>query len=255
MKRKELKDMISNEIKEAVGYKYAQVAVDPNRRYNFPVGKKFAESVGYPKHLLDALPDSLTESFCGVNYPPSFAEMKKGDIVLDIGCGAGLDLYIASQIVGSDGKVIGIDIADEMVEKAQDNMKKVGVINVDVRKAHSDNIPIEDNSVDVITSNGIYNLSPNKEAVFREAYRALKPGGKIAFSEIVLKRELEVEIRKSIDDWFRCIGGALPEKSFLNLMKKVGFVNVKVLSRGRNARTGHELAMFANIRALKPVDK
>jgi ubiquinone/menaquinone biosynthesis C-methylase UbiE len=255
MKRKELKDMTASEIKEAVRNKYAQVAVDPKKEQNFPVGKGFAESVGYPKFLLDTLPDSLTESFSGVNYPPSFAEMKKGDVVLDIGCGAGLDLYIASQIVGPDGRVIGIDIADEMVEKAKDNMEKVGVTNVDVRRAHSDDIPIEDNSVDVVTSNGIYNLSPDKGAVFREAYRVLKPGGKIAFSEIVLKRELEVEVRKSIDDWFRCIGGALTEKSFLTLMKKVGFVNVKVLSKGRNARTRHKLAMFANITALKPVGK
>lgn len=225
------------------------------KEQNFPVGKKFAESVGYPKRLLDALPQSLTESFSGVNYPPSFAEMKKGDVVLDIGCGAGLDLFIASQIVGPDGKAIGIDIGEEMVEKAKDNMKKLGVTNVDVRRGHSDNLPIEDNSVDVITSNGIYNLSPDKEAVFREAYRVLKPGEKIAFSEIVLKMELNVDVRKNIDDWFRCIGGALPEKSFLNLMKKFGFVKVKVFSRGRNARTRHELALFANIVALKPIRK
>jgi ubiquinone/menaquinone biosynthesis C-methylase UbiE len=255
MKRKELEDFTPNEIKEAVRNKYAQVAVNPKKEQNFPVGKKFAESVGYPKRLLDALPQSLTESFSGVNYPPSFAEMKKGDVVLDIGCGAGLDLFIASQIVGPDGKVIGIDMGEEMVEKAKDNMKKLGVTNVDVRRGHSDNLPIEDNSVDVITSNGIYNLSPDKEAVFREAYRVLKPGGKIAFSEIVLKMELDVDVRKSIDDWFRCIGGALPEKSFLNLMKKFGFVKVKVFSRGRNARTRHELALFANIVALKPIRK
>jgi arsenite methyltransferase len=255
MKRKELEDLTPNEIKEAVRNKYAQVAVHPKKEQNFPVGKEFAESVGYPKLLLDALPDSLTESFSGVNYPPSFAEMKKGDVVLDIGCGAGLDLFITSQTVGPDGKVIGIDIGEEMVKKAKDNMKKLRVTNVNVTKAHSDDIPIENNSVDVITSNGIYNLSPNKEAVFREAYRVLKPGGKIAFSEIVLKMELDVDVRKSIDDWFRCIGGALPEKSFLNLMKKVGFVKVKVLSRGRNARTRHELALFANIMALKPIGK
>jgi len=244
--------MTNEEIQEACGERYGLVATNPEGRFNFPIGKEFAESVGYPKELLDNAPRSLIESFCGVNYPPSFTEMKKGDTVLDIGCGAGLDLYIASEIVGSKSRVIGIDIADEMVEKAKENMYTLGVTNVEVRKAYSDKIPVEDESVDVVTSNGIYNLSPNKEAVFNEAYRVLKPNGTIAFSEIVLKRGLEEEIRKSVEDWFRCIGGALPENMFLNLMKKVGFREIEVLSRGRNARTGHELAIFANIRARKP---
>ncbi len=251
MSRK-LEDMTDEEIKEACCVRYGQVAVNPKGRFNFPVGKEFAVSIGYSKQLLDRLPESMVESFCGVNYPPSFKEMKKGDVVLDIGCGAGLDLYVASTIVGPDGKVIGIDFSAEMVDKARANMKILGVTNVEVKRAYSDKIPLEDESVDVVTSNGIYNLSPNKEAVFNEAYRVLKPSGIIALSEIVLKKPLEEEIRKTIEDWFRCIGGALPEKTFLGLMKKVGFTNIRVLSRGRNARTGHELAMFADIVARKP---
>jgi SAM-dependent methyltransferase len=252
MMSRKLEDMTAEEIKEACCVRYGQVAVNPIGRFNFPVGKEFAVSVGYSKQLLNKLPESMVESFCGVNYPPSFKEMKKGDVVLDIGCGVGLDLYIASTIVGSDGKVIGIDFSVEMVEKARTNMKILGVTNVEVKRAYSDKIPLEDESVDVVTSNGIYNLSPNKEAVFNEAYRVLKPSGIISLSEIVLKKPLEEEIRKTMEDWFRCIGGALPEKTFLGSMKKVGFTNVRVLSRGRNARTGHELAMFANIVAHKP---
>jgi SAM-dependent methyltransferase len=249
---RELKNMTHEEVINACREKYAQVAINPRGQFNFPVGKEFAEDVGYPRQLLDEIPKSLTESFSGVNYPSSFSEMTKGDTVLDIACGAGLDLYIASQIVGSKGKVIGIDIAYEMIEKARDNMKKLDITNVDVRNGSSDKIPLENASIDVVTSNGIYNLSPDKEAVLREAYRVLKPGGTIAFSEIVLKRKLEEVIRKNIDDWFRCIGGALQEKTFLELMNKVGFINAEVLARGRNARTGHELAIFANIRAQKP---
>ena len=249
---RQLKEMTQKEIRDACCARYAQVAVNPGGRFSFPFGKTFAEAVGYPRQFLDKMPESLTESFCGVSYPPSFSEMKRGDTVLDIACGAGLDLYVASQTVEPGGKVIGIDLADEMVKKARENMVKLGVTNVEVKKAPSDKLPLEDETVDVVTSNGIYNLSPDKEAVLREAYRVLKPGGTIAFSEIVLKRELEEEIRKNIEDWFRCIGGALPEPTFLDLIKKVGFINAEVLSKGRNARTGHELAMFADIKANKP---
>jgi ubiquinone/menaquinone biosynthesis C-methylase UbiE len=107
--------------------------------------------------------------------------------------------------------------------------------------------------VDIITSNGIYNLSPDKEAVLREIFRVLKPGGRTVFSEIVLKASLEEEIRKNINDWFRCIGGALTEPDFVALMRKVGFEKVEILSKSRNARTGHKLALCANIRAWKPI--
>lgn len=252
MMSRELRDMTDEDIKEACCSKYGQVAVNPKNRYNFPVGKEFALSIGYPRKLLDNLPESIVQSFCGVNYPPSFKEMKEGDTVLDIGCGAGLDLYIASTIVGPKGMVFGIDYSENMVEKAKANMKKLDVSNVEVKRALSDDIPLEDESVDLVSSNGIYNLSPSKEAVFREAFRVLKSNGTIALSEIVLKKPLEKEIRKKINDWFRCIGGALTEKAFLDLMRKVGFLNPKVLSRGRNARTGHEFAIFANIVAHRP---
>lgn len=249
---RELEDMTDEEIKEACCDKYGQVAENPEKAYAFPVGKEFAVSIGYPKKLINNLPKSIVDSFCGVSYPPSFKEMKEGDTVLDIGCGAGLDLYIASTIVGPKGKVFGIDYSNKMVEKARNNMKKLNVMNVEVKRARSDNIPLEDESVDLVSSNGIYNLSPNKKAVFQEGYRVLKSNGIISLSEIVLKKPLEKEIRKKIEDWFRCIGGALVEKDFLELMQKVGFTDPRVLLRGRNARTGHKYAIFANIVAHKP---
>lgn len=207
------------------------------------------ETEGVPEHR-ESVRFFLVHT--GGNYPPSFNKMKKRDIVLDIACGAGLDLYIASTIVGSEGKVIGIDYSDKMVKKARDNMKKLNIHNVEVKKAPSDDIPLEDESVNLVSSNGIYNLSPNKEAVFKEAFRVLKSKGTIALSEIVLIKPLEKEIRKNIEDWFRCIGGALTENAFLDLMQKVGFIDPVVLSRGRNARTGHKYAIFANIVANKP---
>lgn len=239
--------MTEEEIKQACCDKYGKVATNPSGSYNFPIGKKFAIAVGYPKSLLMKLPDSIIQSFCGVSYPSGFEVMKQGDVVLDIGCGAGLDLFIASTKVGLKGKVIGIDYSDKMVKKARANMKKLKVFNVEIKKAPSDNIPLKSGSVDVVTSNGIYNLSPNKEAVMKEAFRLLKSKGRIALSEIVLKHPLEKEIRKNIEDWFRCIGGALTEKAFLELLRKVGFTDISVISRGRNARTGHKHAIFANM--------
>jgi len=248
---KPLNEVSHEELKQLVGQKYSKVASCPLDKHGFPTGKAFALAAGYPKKELDKLPDSLVESFAGVNYPLSFQEMKKGYIVLDIGCGAGMDLYFASQKVGEHGKVYGVDISEEMVKKARNNAQKLNLANVEVKLAHSDSIPLGDESVDVVTSNGIYNLSPDKKAVLKEAYRVLKPNGVICFSEIVLKKELEQEIRKSVKDWFRCIGGALTLGKFVALMEEVGFKNVEVLSTYRNARCGHEYAVVADIRAYK----
>lgn len=248
---KHLNEVSQEELKHLVGQKYGKVATCPLDKHGFPTGRSFALAVGYPKEELDKLPDSLIESFAGVNCPPSFQEMNSGDIVLDIGCGAGLDLYFASQKVGDSGRVYGVDISEEMIKKARSNMQDLNLTNIEVLQAYSDSIPLEDESVDVVTSNGIYNLSPDKKAVLKEAYRILKPKGVICFSEITLKHELEQEIRKSVKDWFRCIGGALTLDKFVVLMKEVEFEDVQVLSTYRNARCGHEYAVVANMIAYK----
>ena len=138
-----------------------------------------------------------------------------------------------------------------MISKARNNLESVGLRNVEFLTAPADAIPVPNDSVDLVTANGIYNLSPDKESVMREVYRVLKPGGRTVFSEIVLKAPLPQEIRKNIDDWFRCIGGALPEPDFLSRLKSVGFRSAQVLWKGRNARTGHKLAVCAVIRADK----
>ncbi len=240
-----------DEIKKLVKDKYSEVSKNPCGVFNFPVGKIFALKVGYPKEVLDNLPSSLTESFTGANNPQPFAELKKGEVVLDLGCGAGLDLYFYAKAVGEKGKVYGLDISEDMVSKAKQNMELVGIKNVEISIGESDNLSFNNNFFDVVASNGIYNLSPDKENVIREVFRVLKPGGRTVFCEVILKDKLPEDVRKNIDDWFRCIGGALPEKSFLSLMEKVGFKDIKVISKIRNARTGHPLALCANIRAYK----
>lgn len=252
MNNKTLDGLTHDEIKEAVKEKYSKVAKDPCATFNFPVGEAFALKVGYPKGILDKLPPSMYESFTGANNPQPFVELKEGEVVLDLGCGAGLDLYFYAKAVGEKGKVYGLDISEGMVDKAKKNMKVVGVENVEIKCGHSDDLPFPDNFFDIVASNGIYNLSPDKEKVMGEVFRVLKRGGRTVFCEIVLKDRLPENIRRNIDDWFRCIGGALSEKDFLGLMGKVGFKNIEVISKLRNARTGHPLAICANIRAHKP---
>lgn len=250
-KKKSLKEMSPDEIKEAVKERYGQVAKDPCAAFNFPVGKDFALKVGYSRDILDKLPQSMYESFTGANNPQPFIELKQGEVVFDLGCGAGLDLYFYAKAVGENGKVYGLDIAEDMVSKAKANMDGAGIKNVEIKCGHSDNLLFQDNFFDVVASNGIYNLSPDKEKVMREVFRVLKSGGRTVFCEVVLKDKLPEDVRKNIDDWFRCIGGALPENDFLCLMEKVGFKNIEVISKVRNARTGHPLAICVNIRAYK----
>src|SRR3990167_6546098 len=141
MDKKPLNEMGHDEIKEAVKEKYSHVAKDPCAAFNFPVGKAFALKVGYPKETLDKLPSSMYESFTGANNPLTFINLKEGGVVLDLGCGAGLDLYFYAKAVGEMGKVYGLDISEDMVNKARKNMETVRIKNVEIKCGHSDNLP------------------------------------------------------------------------------------------------------------------
>lgn len=241
------------EIKAAVADRYGQVATSPDQKFNFPVGRRFAESVGYDAALLDQFPRGMWESFTGAGNPQPLVDARPGETVLDLGCGAGLDLCLYAQKVGSTGKLFGLDLSSSMLEKARANLASLGVENVDWLLAPADAIPLPDDAVDLVTANGIYNLSPDKDAVMREVARVLKPGGRTIFAEIVLQSELPGDIRREINDWFRCIGGALVQDDFLARLERNGLSHPRILWLGRNARTGHELALCAVIRAEKPV--
>lgn len=247
----ELQKMTPEDIKCAVRDKYSQVATSPGEKFNFPVGRKFAESVGYSCELLDGLAPSMWESFTGAGNPQPYIDIKPGERILDLGCGAGLDLYLYARATGPKGKAYGLDISQKMIVKARQNMEALNIKNVEFLCVSSDNIPLPDESVDLVTANGIFNLSPDKDAVMREAARVLRHKGRIIFAEIVLKSPLPEEIRKNINDWFRCIGGALPQADFLKRLKSAGFSNPEILWTGRNARTGHKLALSAVIKAEK----
>jgi arsenite methyltransferase len=155
-------------------------------------------------------------------------------------------------VVGPTGRLFGLDLSGAMLEKGRKNLAALGVSNITWLEAAADAIPLPDRSMDLVTANGIYNLSPHKDAVMQEVARVLKPGGRTIFAEIVLQRDLEREARRDISDWFRCIGGALTQEDLLGRLEANGLVDPRICWRGRNARTGHELALSAVVRAEKP---
>lgn len=244
-----LTNMTDEEIMAAVSERYGQVAESPHGKFNFPVGRAFAESVGYDPALLASLPAGLSESFTGAGNPQPFVDARPGEVVLDLGCGAGLDVYHYARAVGPKGRVYGLDFSEAMLRNAEENLRTAGIKNVSFLHAPADRIPLHDASVDLVTANGIFNLSPDKDAVMREVARVLTPAGRTVFAEIIAKEELPSDMRRDLNDWFRCIGGALTKEKLFERLRRAGLVNSQILWLGRNARTGHPLSICAVIRA------
>lgn len=244
-----LSEMTDEEILAAVRQRYGQVAESPQEKFGFSVGRAFAESVGYDPQLLARLPTGLSDSFTGAGNPQPFVDPHPGETILDLGCGAGLDVYHYACAVGPKGRVYGLDFSAAMLGKAERNLKLAGIDQACFLHAPADQIPLPDASVDLVTANGIFNLSPDKDAVMREVARVLKPGGRTIFAEILVKQELPGGMRRELSDWFRCIGGALTEEAMFERLRRAGLAKPRVLWLGRNARTGHPLSVCAIIRA------
>jgi arsenite methyltransferase len=192
-----------------------------------PDTKEFAKSIGYSEEELKIIPEEANLALsCG--NPTGLASLKEGEIVLDLGSGAGFDCFLAASKVGKNGKVIGVDMTPEMVEKARDIAKKNRIENIEFRLGEIKNLPVADNSVDVIISNCVINLSADKPRVFREVYRALKPDGRIAVSDIALLKELPKRIQKSIEAYVSCVGGAILVDEYKKIVKDAGLKEVKV---------------------------
>ena len=164
----------------------------------------------------------------GCGNPTALAELKAGEIVLDLGSGGGIDVLLSAQRVGPTGKAYGLDMTDEMLELARDNQRKAGVTNVEFLKGEIENVPLPDNSVDVIISNCVINLSANKDWVLKEAFRVLKPGGRLALSDIVVRGEMPNEIKDKVELWVGCIAGALEDRDYEAKLGRAGFKNIEL---------------------------
>jgi len=189
-----------------------------------------SKSVGYSNQEMESVPEGANLGL-GCGNPVAIASLKEGDIVLDLGAGAGFDAFLASSKVGKTGKVIGVDMTEEMVERARKNAKKNNYSNVEFKLGEIESLPVENNSIDVIISNCVINLSPDKEAVFKEAYRVLKPGGRLMVSDLVLTKELPAIIRNSAEAYVGCLAGASMKNEYLNYIKLAGFQNIKIVSQ------------------------
>lgn len=182
----------------------------------------------YPVDLLATIPADVSNTSYGCGDPITLAALQPGEIVLDLGSGAGLDCLLAAQKVGETGRVIGVDMTPEMIDRARANAKRVNATNVEFRQGYLENLPVETGMVDVIISNCVINLSPDKEKVFTEAFRVLKPGGKLAVSDIVTDGELPELVRNSLSAWAGCVAGAVEATEYIAMMEAVGFTDISI---------------------------
>jgi ubiquinone/menaquinone biosynthesis C-methylase UbiE len=178
---------------------------------------------------LASLPVGESEVSYGCGDPITLASLQPGQTVLDLGSGAGLDCFFAAKKVGETGRVIGVDMTPEMIERARSSAKRLNIPNVEFRQGYLEDLPVESNSVDVIISNCVINLAPDKSTVFAEAFRVLKPGGKLAVSDIVTDGPLPHAIKKSLSAWAGCVAGALEAKEYISMMEAVGFTDISIV--------------------------
>jgi SAM-dependent methyltransferase len=182
----------------------------------------------YAGHETASLPTAAVQASLGCGNPTALAKLEQGQVVLDLGSGGGIDVLLSAKRVGPTGKAYGLDMTDEMLALARENQRKSGLSNVEFLKGTIEEIPLPDATVDVIISNCVINLSADKDRVLREAFRVLKPGGKLAVSDVVTKGEIPAAVKKSVELWIGCIAGALSEDEYLSKLKAAGFVDVTV---------------------------
>jgi SAM-dependent methyltransferase len=190
-----------DELREAISEEYAQVATSPEKGFHFHTGRKLARLLKYQEEWIEFVPETSVESFAGTGNPFAMGRLNSGEHVLDVGCGAGFDSLIASHMVGSKGHVMGIDMTTEMVAKAKLSAVAAGADNLDLSTGDAEHLPSADNSIDVIISNGVFNLIPGKATAAREWFRVLKPGGRLQIADIAVTKAVPFAAKDDIDLW------------------------------------------------------
>ena len=226
--------MQEKEIKEFVKNRYSKIAKKENSSCSCCSGAdsvtEQAQAVGYSTEELKSIPEEAVFGL-GCGNPTALAEIQEGETVLDLGSGGGIDVFLAANKVGDEGKVIGVDMTPDMIETAVKNAQKGGYTNVEFKLGEIENLPIEENTIDVIISNCVINLTPDKNNAYKEVYRVLKPGGRILVSDLVTEGFLPEEIRRSFQAWSECVGGAMEKQNYLNTIKKAGFKEVEIIEQ------------------------
>ena len=209
-------------LEQKVKKMYRDVALNPAGDFHFEMGRALAERLGYPSRTLDRIPAPAISSFAGVGYYFHLADIEPGEFVVDLGSGAGMDAFYAALATGPYGKVLGIDMTEEQLEKSILLALQNGFHQVNFIRAYIEELPIKEGVVDVVISNGVINLSPNKEKVFQEAARVLKPGGRLVFSDIISGVDLPTNITCNATLWAACIGGAVTRANYLQMIEEAG---------------------------------
>jgi len=211
-------------LEQKVKKMYKDVAERPKEEFHFEMGREMAERLGYPAETLETIPSEAIDSFAGVGYYFHYADLQTGESIVDLGSGSGMDTFFAARKVGTSGRVVGIDMTDEQLKKANTLRDKSEINNVSYTKSYIQDTPCDSGSFDAVISNGVVNLAPSKVDVFKEAARLLKPGGRLALADIVTETRLPEGITCNATLWAACIGGALQQDDYLDAIRESGFI-------------------------------
>jgi arsenite methyltransferase len=212
----------TSELEQRVKHMYQEVALEPDAEFHFETGRALAERLGYPAGDLDRIPAAAIESFAGVGHFLDLACIAPGETVLDLGSGSGMDSFLAGLAAGPNGRVLGVDMTDEQLAKAERLAKESGVGNVDFRRGYIEEPPVQEAGFDCVISNGVINLSPDKPAVFAAAARALRPGGRLGLADIVSQRKLPEGVTCDASLWAACIAGAMQRDGYREAIEGAG---------------------------------